>query len=66
MMPARGYGYVPRIEALGGARMLQSTNRTPNGLTRSGAGMTGSGPTCEIFFIEGYAAAAYASLASGR
>lgn len=56
------YGYDQRIEALGDSGMLQSTNRSPHGLTRFGASGTAIGQPYETFFIERYTEAFKAQL----
>lgn len=48
------YGYDQRMEALGDKGMVQSTNRTPHGLTRFSATGTAAGQPYEAFFIERY------------
>ncbi len=48
------YGYDQRIEALGTEGMLQSSNRTPNGILRFGTNLTAGGTGYENFFIERY------------
>ncbi|MSU91277.1 inositol 2-dehydrogenase [Rhodobacteraceae bacterium 2CG4] len=58
------YGYDQRLEAVGPQGMLQSTNRTPHGLTRFTADATAAGAGYEPFFIERYAQAFRAQLDS--
>lgn len=66
------YGYDQRVEALGTSGMLQSSNRTPNGLLRFKAGATAVQTGYLEFFIERYTEAfvhqldAFIDLATGQ